>query len=69
MTWLDISHNQLTIAKVLLPENAKVASVTPVEKEIDDKNSVLNFRSMSASNCFSKVYENILKTTSFILHK
>ena len=46
----------------MFPENAKVASVTPIDKKTDDKNSVLNFRPINALNCFSKVYENILKT-------
>ena len=43
-------------------ENAKVASVNPIDKKTDDKNSVLNFRPISVLNCFSKVYENTLKT-------
>ena len=46
----------------MFPENAKVASVTPIDKKTDDKNSVLNFRPINVLNCFSKVYENILKT-------
>ena len=43
------------IKKRLFPENAKVASVN------SDKNSVLYFRPTSVLNCFSKVYEKILK--------
>ena len=39
-----------------------VASVTPVDKKTNGKNSVLNFRPINVLNCFSKVYENILKT-------
>ena len=50
-----------SIKKGLFPKNTKVASVTPIDKEIDGKNSVLNFRPISVLNCFSKVYENILK--------
>ena len=46
----------------MFPENEKVSSVTPIDKKTDDKNSVLNFRPISVLNCFSKVYENILKT-------
>ena len=46
----------------MLPENVKVASVTPIDKKTDDKNFVLSFCSISVLNCFSKVYENILKT-------
>ena len=49
------------IKKRLFPENAKVASVNSVYKKIDDKNSVLHFRPISVLNCFSKVYEKILK--------
>ena len=33
-----------------------------MDKKTDDKNSVLNFGPISILNCFSKVYENILKT-------
>ena len=51
-----------SITKGLFPENAKVASVSPIDKKTDDKNSVLNFRPISVLNCFSKVYETILKT-------
>ena len=46
----------------MFPENAKIASVTSMDKKTDDKNSVLNFRPISILNCFSNVYENILKT-------
>ena len=46
----------------MFPKNAKVASVTPIDKNTDDNNSVLNFRPISILNCFSKVYEKILKT-------
>ena len=51
-----------SIKKGMFPENAKVASVNPRDKKTDDKNSVLNFRPISVLNCFSKVYEKILKT-------
>ena len=46
----------------LFPENAKVASVTPIDRKTDDKSSVLNCCPISVFNCFSKVQENILKT-------
>ena len=32
-----------------------------MDNKTDDKNCVLNFRSISVLNCFSKVYKNILK--------
>ena len=51
-----------SIKNGLFPENAKVASVNPTDKKTADKNSVLNFYPISVLNCFSKVYENILKT-------
>lgn len=35
--------------------------LTPIDKRTDDKNSVLNIRPINVLNCFSKVYENILK--------
>ena len=46
----------------MFPKNAKVASVTPIDKKTDDKNSVLNSSPIIVLNCFSKVYQNILKT-------
>ena len=46
----------------MFPENVKVASVTPIYKNTDDKVSVLNFRLINVLNCFWEVYENILKT-------
>ena len=46
----------------MFPENVKVTSVTPIDKKTDDKNSVSNFRPISVLYCFSKFYENILKT-------
>ena len=51
-----------SIKKGIFPENAKVASVTPIDKKTDGKNSVLSFRPISILNCFSKVCEHILKT-------
>ena len=52
----------ICIKKGMFLENAKVASATPIDKKTGDKNSVLNFRTISALYCFSKFYENILKT-------
>ena len=57
-----------SIKKGMFPNNAKIALVTPIDKKTDDKKSALNFRPNclklrpSVLNCFSKVYENILKT-------
>ena len=46
----------------MFPKNAKVASVTPIDKKTDDKNSLLTFCPISVLTWFSKVYGNILKT-------
>ena len=50
-----------SIKKGIFPENANVASVTPIDKKTDDKNSALKFHPIIVLNCFSKVYESILK--------
>ena len=51
------------IKKGLFPANAKVASVTTIrDSKTNDKKPVLTFYPISVLNCFSKVYENILKT-------
>ena len=51
-----------SVKKGMFPGNAKVISVTPTNKKTDDKSFVLSFCPKSVLNCFSKVYENILKT-------
>ena len=43
------------------PDIAKVATVIPIDKKTDDKYDISNFRRVSLLNCFSKVYENIIK--------
>ena len=43
------------------PNNAKIASVVPIDKKTDDKYVISNFRPVSILNCFSKVYENVIK--------
>ena len=45
----------------VLPENAKTASVTPLDKGKPNKNKMSHFRSMSVPNTFSKVYERGIK--------
>ena len=48
--------------KKVVPENAKFASLTySLQNKTDDKDSAFNFCRISLLNCFSKVYENILK--------
>ena len=51
--------NSLTLSK--FPDIAKVATVIPIDKETDGKYNIFNFRPVSLLNCFSKVYENIIK--------
>ena len=41
--------------------NAKIASVVPIDKKTDDKYVISNFRPVSISNSFSKIYENVIK--------
>ena len=43
------------------PNNAKIATVVPIDKKTDNKYVKSNFRPVSILNCFSKVYENVLK--------
>ena len=43
------------------PDIAKVAAVIPIHKKTDEKYDISNFRAVSLLNCFSKVYENIVK--------
>ena len=59
-TPLSLAINS-SIDKGAFPDAAKVASVSPVDKETDDKNKISNFRLVSVLNTFSKVYEIIIK--------
>ena len=43
------------------PDNPKIASVVPVDKEKPDKYNVLNYRPVSILNTFSKIYEKVIK--------
>ena len=47
--------------KGMFPDNAKIACVSPSDKDTDDKYSVTNFRPVSALNTISKIYEKIAK--------
>ena len=38
-----------------------MASVVPIDKKADDKYVVSNLRQLRILNCFSKVYENVIK--------
>ena len=50
-----------SISTSTFPNNAKIASVVPIDKKTDDKYVISNFRPVSILNCFSKVYENVIK--------
>ena len=45
----------------VFPENAKVATVAPLDKGKPDKNDISNFRSVSFLNIFPKFYERVIK--------
>ena len=49
------------ITPCTFPENAKVATVVPVDKKTDDKYVIFNYRPVSLLNGFSKIYEIHLK--------
>ena len=51
-----------SIGTSIFPNNAKIVSVVPIDKKADDKYVISNFRPVSILNCFSKVYENVIKT-------
>ena len=46
-----------SISKGVFPDNAKIVSVSPIDKQSDDKNKVSNFALVSVLNTFSKIYE------------
>ena len=45
----------------IFPDNAKVASVVPLDKGKPDKYDVLNYSPVSILSPFSKIYENVIK--------
>ena len=45
----------------IFPDNAKIASVVPVDKGKPDKYDVLNYRPVSILDVFSKIYEKVIK--------
>ena len=45
----------------VFPENAKVATVVPLDKGKPDKNDISNFRPVSLLNTFWKFYEEVIK--------
>ena len=57
---LSIAINN-SISTFIFPNNAKIASVVPIDKKTYDKYVISNFRPVSILNCFSKLYENVIK--------
>ena len=49
------------LRQVIFPDNAKIASVVPVDKGKPDKYDVLSYRPVSILNVFSKIYEKVIK--------
>ena len=49
------------ITHIVFPENAKTASVIPLDKSKPNKNEMSNFRRMNVRNTFSKDYEKVIK--------
>ena len=45
----------------VFPENAKVATVVPLDKDKPDNNDISNFRPVRLLNTFSKFYEKVIK--------
>ena len=45
----------------IFPENAKTATVIPLDKGKLDKNDISNFRPVSVLNVFSKIYELVIQ--------
>ena len=45
----------------IFPDNAKFASVVPVDKGKPDKYNFLNYRPVSILNTFSKIYKKVIK--------
>ena len=51
-----------SITSFTFPERAKVATVVPIYQKAGNKYTVSNFRPVSLLNCFSKIYENYIKS-------
>ena len=50
-----------SISKGVFSDNAKIASVSHIDKQSNDKNKVSSFRPVSFLNTFSKIYESVIK--------
>ena len=59
-TPLSIALNN-SFKQNILPDNAKVTCVKPLDKKTENKHSISNFRPVSISNTFSKIYQKFSK--------
>ena len=50
------------MSKGVFPDNVKVASISPADKQSNDKNKASNFRLVSVITFFSEIYESVIKT-------
>lgn len=46
---------------MFFPDKASIATVVPLDKGKANKNDILNYRPVSISNTFSKIYKNVIK--------
>ena len=54
------THDSLTTG--IFPDATKIAAVLPIDNGTDNKNSISNFRPVSAQSVFSKIFEAVIKT-------
>ena len=59
-TPLSIAINN-SLKNGVFPDDAKIASVIPLDKGKPNKNEISNFRPVSILNTFSKIYEKVIK--------
>ena len=59
-TVLSITINN-SLKYGVFPDDAKIASVIPLDKGKPNKNEISNFRPVSILNTFSKIYEKVIK--------
>ena len=50
-----------SVSKGVFPDNAKLASVSPINKQSNDKNKASNFRAVTVLKTFSEIFEYVIK--------
>ena len=50
-----------SVSKGVFPDNAKLASVSPINKQSNDKNKASNFRAVTVLKTFSEIFESVIK--------